>query len=163
MFFGATVMGFLMARKSYICWFEVNFVINSIWDLPWHFLLCCRGVPGDTAPCDWYLLAWHGSPFSTQPFVAPVGGGFLNLNLNLNLKIVYSTRKKYKHDPISHRVHDSMFFVVGRPLQRSWAHRLRKGHPQVLQCINRHCTMKGQTFGSIGKLKHTHFMGQSAI
>ena len=60
-----------------------------------------------------------------------------------------------KHDTISHRVHDSMFFFVGRPLQRHWAHRLRKGHPRVLQCINRHCTMKGQTFGSVGKL-NTH-------
>ena len=78
-----------------------------------------------------------------------------HLNLNLNLKIVYSTRKKYKHDTISHRIHDSMFFFVGRPLQRRWAHRLRKGHPRLLQCINRHCTMKGQTFGSVGKL-NTH-------
>ena len=47
------------------------------------------------------------------------------------------------------------FFFVGRPLQRRWAHRLRKGHPRLLQCINRHCTMKGQTFGSVGKL-NTH-------
>ena len=55
-------------------------------------------------------------------------------------------------------------FVVGRPLQRRWAHRLRKGHPRVLQCINRHCTMRCQTFGSVGKLNtHTHFMGESAI
>ena len=46
-------------------------------------------------------------------------------------------------------------FFVGRPLQRRWAHRLRKGHPRLLQCINRHCTMKGQTFGSVGKL-NTH-------
>ena len=70
-------------------------------------------------------------------------------------KIFIRQEKKYKHDTISHRVHDSMFFVVGRPLQRRWAHRLRKGHPRVLQCINRHCTMKGQTFGSVGKL-NTH-------
>ena len=46
-------------------------------------------------------------------------------------------------------------FFVGRTLQRRWAHRLHKGHPWVLQCINRHCTMKGQTFGSVGKL-NTH-------
>ena len=48
-----------------------------------------------------------------------------------------------------------VFFFVGRPLQRRWAHRLRKGHPRVLQCVHRHCTMKGQTFGSVGKL-NTH-------
>ena len=35
------------------------------------------------------------------------------------------------------------------PSQRRWAHRLRKGHPWVLQCINRYCTMKCQTFGSV--------------
>ena len=76
---------------------------------------------------------------------------------NLNLKIVYLTREKYKHDTISQKLHDSRFFVVGRPLQRRWAHHLRKGHPRVLQCINRHCTMKCQTFGSVGKLNtHTH-------
>ena len=75
--------------------------------------------------------------------------------LELELENCLFDKKKYKHDTISHRIHDSMFFFVGRPLQRRWAHRLRKGHPRLLQCINRHCTMKGQTFGSVGKL-NTH-------
>ena len=88
----------------------------------------------------------------------------MDLNLNLNLKIVYLTRKKYKHDTISHRVHDSMFFVVVvRPLQMRWAHRLRKGHSRVLQCIDRHCTMKCQTYWGRWQVKHTHFLGQNAI
>ena len=29
-------------------------------------------------------------------------------------------------------------FYVGRPLQRRWAHRRRKSHPNILQCMNRH-------------------------
>ena len=88
-------------------------------------------------------------------YVEPNGLPLLMDTWTWTWKLFIRQEKKYKHDTISHRVHDSMFFVVGRPLQRRWAHRLRKGHPRVLQCINRHCTMKGQTFGSVGKL-NTH-------
>ena len=35
---------------------------------------------------------------------------------------------------------------VGRPLQRRWAHRWRKSHPNILQCMNRHCVHEVLTF-----------------
>ena len=37
-------------------------------------------------------------------------------------------------------------FYVGRPLQRRWAHRWRKSHPTILQCMNRHHAHEVLTF-----------------
>ena len=37
-------------------------------------------------------------------------------------------------------------FNVGRPLQRRWAHRWRKSHSNILQCINRHRAHEVLTF-----------------
>ena len=79
-----------------------------------------------------------------------------NLELELELENCLFDKKKIQ---TWHNITESTwqygFFVVGRPLQRHWAHRLRKGHPRVLQCINKHCTMKDKNFGSVGKL-NTH-------
>ena len=37
-------------------------------------------------------------------------------------------------------------FYVGRPLQRRWAQRWRKSHPDILQCMNRHRSHEVLTF-----------------
>ena len=64
------------------------------------------------------------------------------LNLNLNLQNV-SLRNKINTNMWRltkwQVVYDSMLYL-GRPLQRHWAHRLRKSHPWILQCKKRQYT-----------------------
>ena len=72
------------------------------------------------------------------------------LSLELELENSLFDKKKNTNMTQYHTEYMTVCFFVGRPLQRRWAHRLRKGHPRVLQCINRHCTVKGQTFGNVG-------------
>ena len=130
---------------------QINRKCNKVWflrlsirssDLTF-FLICYASLP----------IEFHTLRQNIRLFT---NGNFVICELELELEnCLFDKKKKYKHDTISHRIHDSMVFFVGRPLQRRWSHRLRKGHPRLLQCINRHCTMKGQTFGSVGKL-NTH-------
>ena len=61
----------------------------------------------------------------------------LIMNLNLNLKKCLLDKKQIQ---AGNNVIDDTYrvFYVGRPLQRRWAHRWRKSHPNILQCMNRH-------------------------
>ena len=67
------------------------------------------------------------------------------LNLNLNLKKCLLDKKQIQAG--NNVINDTYrVFYVGRPLQRRWAHRWRKSHPNILRCMNRHRAHEVLTF-----------------
>ena len=69
----------------------------------------------------------------------------LCLNLNLNLKKCLLDKKQIQAG--NNVINDTYrVFYVGRPLQRRWAHRWRKSHPNILKCMNRHRAHEVLTF-----------------
>ena len=67
----------------------------------------------------------------------------LELELELEKSLLDKKQIQTGNNVINHTYR---VLYVGRPLQRRWAHRWRKSHPNILQCMNRHCAHEVLTF-----------------
>ena len=119
--------------------------------LPWENLAPVYGndswpyIMIGTATDSKHLLTWQlwNTSKVWQNYLLTVRNKLLNLNLNLKKCLL----DKKQIQAGSNVINDTYsVFYVGRPLQRRWAHRWRKSHPNILQCMNRHRAHEVLTF-----------------